>query len=118
MYKYFQVHIFNPSLQPSRNPHNVGQHKLIKIWGDNVNWQEELREELQKQVGDMLITGTTGSPFKQWIADSMKCLRKQEFVIFFIEWLESINQWTCWSWNSSHGSRSAAFGRISKILFI
>lgn len=71
MYEHFRVRIFNPSLRSSQDPHDVGQHELIKIWGGDVDWREELREELQKQVGEMLITGTTESPLKQWIADSM-----------------------------------------------
>ncbi|RAO71498.1 uncharacterized protein BHQ10_007510 [Talaromyces amestolkiae] len=53
---HFRVRIFNPSLRSSQDPHDVGQHELIKIWGGNVDWREELREELQKQVGNMLIT--------------------------------------------------------------
>jgi hypothetical protein len=36
--------------------------------------------------------------------------------MFFVEWLESINRWTCWSWISSRGSGSVAFGRIFNTL--
>jgi hypothetical protein len=71
VYEHFRVRIFNPSLRPSQDPHDIGQHELIKIWKGDADWREELREQLQKQVGDMLITGKTRSPFKQWIADSV-----------------------------------------------
>ncbi|OKL55305.1 hypothetical protein UA08_09456 [Talaromyces atroroseus] len=63
-YEHFRVRIFDPSLRSSQDSHDVGQHELIKIWGGNVDWREEPREEVQKQVGNMLITGTAEFPSK------------------------------------------------------
>jgi hypothetical protein len=56
--KKFKVLLFDISRpSASDDPQLIGKHELIKLWGNEVNWEQELLSEMKKQVGTMLITG-------------------------------------------------------------
>jgi hypothetical protein len=68
--KKFQVLIFDTS-RPRRSddPQLFGKHELIKLWGDEPNWEQQLLREMNKQVGTMLITGRVPETISPCIAD-------------------------------------------------
>ncbi|KAK9604800.1 hypothetical protein V6Z93_002751 [Aspergillus fumigatus] len=52
-----KVTVYNNMVSPSEAPGAVGQHDLIAVYGGDVNWEDELSAELEKQIGTLLITG-------------------------------------------------------------
>lgn len=54
-----KVTVYNKMGSPSEAPGAVGQHDLIAVYGGDVNWEDELSAELEKQIGTLLITGIT-----------------------------------------------------------
>ncbi|PWY96035.1 FAD-binding domain protein [Aspergillus sclerotioniger CBS 115572] len=55
------VTIYDQLESPSKVPHTVGHHELITTYCGNVDWKEQLLNELEHQVGQLLVAGTVTS---------------------------------------------------------